>query len=103
WNAPVGYALPGEGQKDIRSWFVAQQASLCDERALKRLGKKFLDGVLKRVLLCLPTNANCEDAVRVSLWSNTTPKFKFRSYSGRFLYVCTTLWGVAVRGEPAME
>jgi hypothetical protein len=94
WDAPVGYALPGEGQKDIRSWFVAQQASLCDARALKRLGKKFLDGVLKRVLLCLPTNANCEEAVRVSLWSNTTPK---RNTDSLFTIEAADTFGPAAR------
>jgi hypothetical protein len=45
WDQPVGYALPGDDQKDIRSWLVAQKADPNDAKAMKTLGRRFLDSM----------------------------------------------------------
>jgi hypothetical protein len=98
WGVPVAYALPPDGQKDIRSWLVAQLAAqnvnLDDQAALHQLGQKFISEVLKQRCLCLPGTGqdssnyeNCEDILQDSLRCNTTEQ-KI-SESGTSTYSCT--------------
>jgi hypothetical protein len=83
WNEPVAYALPPDGQKDIRSWLVAQLAAqnvnLDDQATLHQLGQKFIDYVQKNTFLCFPSTGqdssnyeNCEDNLQDSHRSETT-------------------------------
>ena len=53
---PVHFAFPPDEQKDIRSWFQAQEPELEDPEELEKLGKRLLNAIQENAREAIPWN-----------------------------------------------
>jgi hypothetical protein len=56
WGRPVGYALPPDDAKDLRSWLVGQNLSLGNKPRLQEAGRRFLEAVRGSIIVAEPTS-----------------------------------------------